>query len=118
MDKFIVEIGSGADFHGQSATQASIKAAKDAISRSCLCGLSSFLEDNGKSKIYIRANLSVTRPEEVDTEAVKAIFPVGEVEVFVFRGGLRIGGLFIPDFGDRDESIEVALAAIEVYVKN
>jgi uncharacterized protein (TIGR02058 family) len=37
--RFIVEIGSGADLHGEDVTKAACRAVKDAISRSCLCGL-------------------------------------------------------------------------------
>ena len=39
MKKYIVELGLGSDFHGQDVTKAAKKAAKDAISHSCLCGL-------------------------------------------------------------------------------
>ena len=43
MKKYIVEFGLGTDFHGQDVTKAAAKAAKDAISRSCLCGLEQVL---------------------------------------------------------------------------
>ncbi len=39
LKKFIVEMGMGIDQHGQDPTNAARKAVKDAISRSCLCGL-------------------------------------------------------------------------------
>ncbi len=39
LKEFIVEMGMGIDQHGQDPTSAAPKAVKDAISRSCLCGL-------------------------------------------------------------------------------
>ena len=43
MKKFIVEFGMGTDFHGQDVTKAARKAVRDAVSRSCLCGLEDVL---------------------------------------------------------------------------
>ena len=37
--RFIVEIGTGIDLHGENVTKAACRAVKDAVSRSCLCGL-------------------------------------------------------------------------------
>ena len=50
MKKFIVEFGMGTDFHGQDVTKAARKAVRDAVSRSCLCGLEDVL---GLSLIHI-----------------------------------------------------------------
>ena len=44
LKKFIVEFGMGTDFHGQDVTKAAKKAVKDAVSRSCLCGLEDVLD--------------------------------------------------------------------------
>ena len=43
MRKFIVEFGMGTDLHGQDVNKAAKKAVKDAVSRSCLCGLQDVL---------------------------------------------------------------------------
>ena len=32
------------------------------------------------------------------------------------NGGLHFPGLYLPQFGDRDDSIEVAVAAVEVVI--
>ena len=77
MKKFIVEFGMGTDFHGQDVTKAAKKAAKDAVSRSCLCGLEEVLElTDFKEQVLIRATVAVTRPEEVDCAAVAEVFPI------------------------------------------
>ena len=118
MKKYIVELGLGSDFHGQDVTKAAKKAAKDAISHSCLCGLEEVLGlTDFKNQVDIRATVAVTRPEEVDCEEVASVFPVGTVEVVPVAGGLRCDGLCIPAFGDCDKSIEAAIAAVEVYVR-
>ena len=118
MKKFIVEFGMGTDFHGQDVTEAALKAAKDAVSRSCLCGLEEVLNlTDFKEQVYIHATVAVTKPEEVDCAAVAEAFPVGTVEVVPVAGGLRCDGLCIPAFGDCDKSIEAAIAAVEVYVR-
>ena len=119
MRKFIVEFGLGTDFHGQDVTKAAKTAVKDAISRSCLCGLEEVLElRDFKQQVYIRATVAVTRPEEVRCKEVAEQFPVGTVEVVPVSGGLRCDGLCIPAFGDCDKSIEAAVAAVEVYVRD
>ena len=43
MGRYIIEFGMGTDFHGQDVSKAAAKAVKDAVSRSCLCGLSEVL---------------------------------------------------------------------------
>ncbi|HIT29992.1 MAG TPA: Lin0512 family protein [Candidatus Scatomorpha stercorigallinarum] len=118
MKKFIVEFGLGTDFHGQDVTKAAKKAAKDAVSRSCLCGLEEVLGlTDFKEQVFIRATVAVTRPEDVRCEEVAEVFPVGTVEVVAVQGGLKCDGLCIPAFGDCDKSIEAAVAAVEVYVE-
>ena len=56
--KYIVEIGMGADLHGQDVTKAGRKAVKDAISHSCLCGLQEILTQETVRRFeQIRAKL-------------------------------------------------------------
>ena len=118
LKKFIVEFGLGTDFHGQDVTKAAKKAAKDAVSRSCLCGLEEVLGlTDFKEQVFIRATVAVTRPEDVRCEEVAEVFPVGTVEGVAVQGGLKCDGLCIPAFGDCDKSIEAAVAAVEVYVE-
>ena len=117
MRKFIVEFGMGTDFHGQDVTKAALKAVKDAVSRSCLCGLEEVLElTDFKEQVFVRATVAVSRPEEVDKQQVATALPVGTVEVVTVKGGLTADGLYIPGFGDKDKSIEAAVAAVEVYI--
>lgn len=117
MKKFIVEFGMGTDFHGQDVTKAASKAVKDAVSRSCLCGLEDVLElEDLDEQVYVRATVAVSRPEELDKDKVAQMLPVGRVQVVAVQGGLQVDGLCIEAFGDSDKSIEAAIAAVEVFV--
>ncbi|MCS4455877.1 Lin0512 family protein [Clostridium botulinum] len=48
---------------------------------------------------------------------MKTYLPVEEVKVESVSGGLNVPGVFIAEFGDSDNSIEVAIACIQVYIK-
>ncbi len=120
-NRFIIEFGMGIDFHGQDVTKAAVKAAKDAISKSCLVGLSEvcgFTQDNINENVFVDVMVAVTRPEEVRTEELSKCFPVGKVTVKAVSGGLRTEGLYFTKFGDKDDSIEVAVASVKVEIKN
>ncbi|HBF66161.1 MAG TPA: hypothetical protein DDW34_10960 [Clostridium sp.] len=117
MKRYIIEFGMGTDFHGQDAGKAAVKAVKDAVSRSCLCGLTEVLglEDLNQS-VQIQVTVAVSRPKEVNPVEIANCLPIGQVEVKAVKGGLQVPGLFIPRFGDKDDSIEVAIAAVEVRI--
>ncbi len=120
MDRFIIEFGMGVDFHGQDVTKAAVKAAKDAISKSCLIGLNEicgFNQDNVDDKVLIDVTIGVTRPDEVKIDEVVKCFPVGKVTVKAVYGGLKTEGLYFSKFGDKDNSIEVAVASVSVKIK-
>jgi uncharacterized protein (TIGR02058 family) len=117
MKRYIIEFGMGTDFHGQDVTRAAVKAVKDALSHSCLCGLEEILEiKNPKEEIHIHVTVAVPRPEAVDTAAVAEALPVGTVDIKAVAGGLHTSGLYVPKFGDADDSIEAALACVEVEI--
>lgn len=119
-NRFIIEFGMGIDFHGQNVTNAAVKAAKDAISKSCLIGLNEvcgFSQNNINENVFIEVTVAVTRPEDVKAEEVAKCFPIGNVKVKAIRGGLKTDGLYFTRFGDKDDSIEVAIAGVKVKVK-
>ncbi len=116
MKRYIIEFGIGLDFHGQDVSKAAAKAAKNAISGSCLCGLSEVLGMEDLSQVKVRVTIATPRPEEVDYQQVADCIPIGSVEVQAVEGGLHFPGLYLPQFGDRDDSIEVAVAAVEVVI--
>jgi uncharacterized protein (TIGR02058 family) len=107
------------DFHGQDVSKAAAKAVRDATTKSCLCGLQELLgmtTEDMAEKVLVTVTVAVSRPEEVETARVAACLPVGKVEVKAVRGGLTVPGICVPAFGDKDESIEVAIACVEVGI--
>jgi uncharacterized protein (TIGR02058 family) len=111
----------GIDFHGQDVTKAAVKACKDAISKSCLIGLNEvcgLTQDNIDEGVLIDVTVAVSRPEEVNKDEVKKCFPVGIVTVNPVKGGLKTEGLYFTEFGDKDDSIEIAVASVYVKLKN
>jgi len=115
--RYIIEFGIGLDMHGQDVGKAARKAVQDAVSRSCLSGLSEVLGlDDLDKEVFIKVTVAVSDPERVDAQAIADCLPVGKVDVTAVKGGLKVPGLYIPAFGDTDDSIEAALAAVEVYI--
>lgn len=116
--RFIVEFGLGTDFHGQDVNRAAEKAVFDAVSKSCLCGLKEILEIKDlNEEVMVNVTLAVTRPEEIDEARIKKCLPIGKKKVKAVKGGLKVAGLYIPEFNDVDNSIEVALACVEVGIE-
>lgn len=106
------------DLHGQDVNHAAEKAVKDAISRSCLCGLKEILEiDDMENEVLINVIIAASNPEKIDEEKIKSCLPIGSKRVKTVLGGLKASGLYFPWFGDEDDSIEVAVACIEVGIK-
>jgi uncharacterized protein (TIGR02058 family) len=107
----------GIDLHGQDVQTAAERAVTDATSKSCLCGLTEILniDDFGK-KVHLTVTVAVTRPEDVDAAKIAKRLPIGEVEVIAVKGGLKASGVTALQFGDKDDSIEVAIACVEVGI--
>ncbi|WZL73976.1 Lin0512 family protein [Clostridiaceae bacterium 35-E11] len=113
-----MEFGLGTDFHGQDVNRAAEKAVMDAISRGCLCGLREILEIKDFDKeVFVNVIIAVTRPDAIDEERMKKCLPVGKKKIKAVKGGLKVPGLSIPEFGDSNDSIEAALACVEVGIE-
>ena len=67
-------------------------------------------------KVLIKATVAVSRPQEVNTDEVAGFSRWEQPRSGPLRG-LTVDGLCIPGFGDSDVSIEAAIAAVEVYIK-
>jgi len=115
--RFIVEIGSGADLHGEDVTKAACRAVKDAISRSCLCGLVEILGIEDLKAIQVDILVACPRPDTVDLEQVKAALPIGQKTARAVEGGMIAQGLCVPNFAPDCDQIVVANAAVTVFTK-
>jgi uncharacterized protein (TIGR02058 family) len=117
VERYVIEFGIGMDFHGQDVNNAARKAVRDAISKSCLSGLQEVLHIDDLDKgVRVKVTVAVTKPELIDVEGIKNCLPVGEVIVRAVHGGLTVPGIYLPRFGDRDDSIEAAIACVEVGI--
>nr|WP_321396418.1 Lin0512 family protein [uncultured Desulfobacter sp.] len=114
--RFIVELGSGIDLHGMDVTKAACRAVRDAVGRSCLCGLVEILDRPGFEGVSIDVTIACPFPEQVDAEKVLAELPVGTCRLQAVEGGMIVEGLCVPRFGENCSSILLANAAITVFV--
>lgn len=117
--RYVIEFGMGTDFHGQSVTRAAQKAIRDAVSRSCLSGLQELLGfsvDEMSERVLLKVTIAVSRPEDVDMLALEKYLPIGKKEFAIIKGGLKVKGIEISEFGDTDDSIESVIACIEVCI--
>ena len=114
--RFTVELGFGVDLHGENMTEAACRAVKDAVSRSCLCGLVEILELTDPNQILVDIVIACPKPEDVDLELVKSLAPLGRKTARAIDGGMQVLGLCVPSFGPNCDQIVVANAALTVHV--
>jgi len=114
--RFAIELGVGADLHGQDMTKAAVRAVKDSVSRICLCGIMEILGRDRFQGVYVHADVAVPEPEAVDQDAILAAIPIGEKSLSLQRGGMLAPGLEVPCFGPGKSNIVMACAALTVSV--
>ena len=114
--RFIIEIGTGIDIHGENMTKAACRAVDDAVSRSCLCGLVEVLDVQDMNQIQVEIQVAAPAPEKVDLEAVMKAVPIGRKTAQVVKGGMTVKGLCVPEFGPDCDQIVVVNAALTVWV--
>jgi uncharacterized protein (TIGR02058 family) len=114
--RFIVELGTGVDLHGEDVTEAACRAVRDAISTNCLCGLVEIVGLEDPNQMEVEVLVASPKPEEVDLQKVKAMLPFGRVTVQSVPGGMTAQGLCVPRIAPDCDRIMVANAAITVYV--
>lgn len=113
--RFVVELGYGADLHGANATKAAKRAVKDAVSRSCLCGLFDIIGIQDPNEMHVKVKIACPKPQEVNGKEVLEVIPFGSKELEVVEGGLLTQGLEVPSLGSGD-NILVAVASLTVCV--
>ena len=115
--RYIVEFGTGADLHGMDMTKAACKAVKDAISHSCLSGITEIIGiTDPATQMKVAIKIAAPMPEKVDLEKVKAALPFGKAEIEVVSGGLNVTGLSVQALGEGDQIVLVN-AALTVYIE-
>lgn len=110
-----IELGMGADLHGQDVTKAACRAVRNAIERNSLPGMRTLVGgDSSRMKVHVRLAVP-DDTDKVDHDAVRAVFPYGQVTVEVVPGGMVTpSGVVLPDKGDRNDLIYIVNAAVTV----
>jgi uncharacterized protein (TIGR02058 family) len=112
--RFIIEMGTGVEQHGQDVTRAATKAVKDAIGRVNLVGLLEmvFLED--LNDMLVEVLIACPRPGEVNTGEVLQALPFGQKDIRVVEGGMLVHGHELRELEDKSDEIIIANAAVTV----
>ena len=111
-----VEMGWGADQHGQNATKACVRAARNAIEFNSIPSIRK-LVPNGYEGMKLAVDLAVPEAyhEHIDVDAVEAVFPYGAVSIQLQPGGAEFSsGIAIPAMGDKGDALVVALCCVTV----
>ena len=111
-----VEMGWGADQHGQNATKACVRAARNAIEFNSIPSIRK-LVPNGYEGMKLAVDIAVPEAYHgaVDEDAVRAVFPYGAVDLRLQPGGAEFSsGIAIPAMGDRGDALVVALCCVTV----
>ncbi|WP_372993219.1 Lin0512 family protein [Sulfitobacter sp.] len=88
MQTLMVEFGMGSSLRRADYTQAAERAVRDALWHNSINLAELF--DFDKSAMKITLDVGVQRPDQVDAEVLRAVFPYGDVTVNVQRGGLDV----------------------------
>lgn len=88
LTRMVLEMGMGTDLQGSDYTKAAVRAVRDALWHNSLTIAPAFGIDKELMKIELA--IGVAKPDAVDIEQVKAVFPYGSVSVEVVEGGLDI----------------------------
>ena len=75
--RVILEMGTGNDLHGGDYTKAAVRAVQDALHHSSLTLIRTLKLD--ARQMLVEVTIGVQQPEKVDSAAVKAALPHGEV---------------------------------------
>lgn len=86
--RVLVEFGMGTSLRREDYTEAAKRAVKDALWHNSVNMAELF--DFPKEAMIIDAEIGVAAPDQVDIEAIKAIFPYGQPSVTVKQGGLDV----------------------------
>ncbi len=109
-----LEMGLGVDLVGEDMTKAACRAAREAIGRTSLPGLSRLLPNGDRSTMIVNVTVAVPRPDEVNTATVAGEFPYGTVTVTANEGGMRLPNG--TDYGPGHDHLIIAVAVVAVGV--
>lgn len=86
--RLLTEFGMGTSLRRQDYTEAAKRALQDALWHNSINLAELF--DAPKEAMLVEVEIGVQAPEQIDTEALKAVFPYGQIDISVCHGGLDI----------------------------
>ncbi len=107
-----LEMGLGIDLVGEDQTKVARRATREAIGRTSLPGITKLVPSGRRHDMRVEVTVAVPRPGEVDTDAVAAEFPYGQVTVTAVEGGLRAPNG--TDAGPGEDHLVAAVAIVAV----
>jgi len=86
--RLLTEFGMGSSLRRQDYTQAASRALNDALWHNSI----NLAELFGKQKgdMIVDVEVGVQAPDQVDTDALKSVFPYGQISVTAVKGGLDV----------------------------
>jgi uncharacterized protein (TIGR02058 family) len=117
--RYIVEVGTGVDLHGEDATEAARRAVRDAINRVSMVGLIQLFDTPSfrevEDALMVDVTVALPHPKAVDRDAVLSVLPEGRRRITVVDGGMRFPTPQTTEEA-RTHGILVAVAVIVVLV--
>ena len=86
--RVLVEFGMGTSLRREDYTEAASRALKDALWHNSVTMAELF--GFPKDAMIVDAEIGVQKPDQVDVEKLKAIFPYGQPTITVKEGGLDV----------------------------
>lgn len=86
--RVLVEFGMGTSLRREDYTEAASRAIKDALWHNSVTMAELF--GFPKEAMIVDAEIGVQKPDQVDVEKLKAIFPYGQPTITVKEGGLDV----------------------------
>ncbi|KAL3149530.1 hypothetical protein ABBQ32_002310 [Trebouxia sp. C0010 RCD-2024] len=109
-----VESGFGCDQHGQNATKACVRACRNAIEFNSIPSVEK-LVPGGRNGLKLNIKIGTPFPNTVDLQEVRKVFPYGQTNFELVEGGLCCNsGVSIPELGDKNDDMIIAVAAVTV----
>lgn len=92
-ERYILELGTGIDLHGEDVNEAAKRAVRDAITRVSMIGLRALFGFRSMEELdealMVDVTIATPYPEKVAGEEVLRVLPEGKSRITVVSGGLR-----------------------------
>jgi len=117
--RYILELGTGIDLHGEDETKACQRAVRNAIEWHSMVGLGQLFKIKSwkemNEALLVDVTVATPHPEKVNKEQVLTVLPEGRKQITVVQGGLRFP---TPETSElsKTHGVIVAVAAITVLV--